>query len=504
MNGNSLRLAGLGEKDSAVVFYLREAAKEPLFFALTVLRRLWAVFLFHPLLFLLTFAAAAFIRKEDRFFVSIFPVYFILIHSLFSVEKRYFYPLLYLLPVIMAAPFFNDRTEEDRAQRVLAGSGVAAMFRLLFPAVLGVEALVAAYPARASRFTPGAGGGAAAGYLSENDRTMRELECKELWIKGDDAGYCACLDAFAGKFDDKVSAYFLAVSVSKDPSALPLPHGAEMHCLILRMLREFELNLPDAAMVSFRQANVWYESEHNMVRGTPYAKDREIEALLKRDSETFWSAFVYPRLLMWPPERMSKIISGLSSRVAFDGRLRLLANALEEMRSRKSFSGRQLRLWTAPAVLGLSQGALRSLWKSGEERSVRLRLSAAEKARSGDLKGAEVFLSRALDLELNPDTAEVLMGLCSLRAEEGRKERALKDCQAAAYASYFGAGDAPPLLASEASFQSYQLLRALGRKTEAREVLARTVWNAPDSWPGLAGARAAMRGPGAEQVLQSR
>ena len=44
-------------------------------------------------------------------------------------------------------------------------------------------------------------------------------------------------------------------------------------------------------------------------------------------------------------------------------------------------------------------------------------------------------------------------------------------------------------LASDASFESYKLLKAMGREEEAGETLFWTIRNAPPSWPGLAEAK---------------
>ena len=143
--------------------------------------------------------------------------------------------------------------------------------------------------------------------------------------------------------------------------------------------------------------------------------------------------------------------------------------------------------------MGLSRESLRVLWKNGAEKSGRLIAFAAEKTRAGNLKEAEEHLLNALALNFNPNTAEAFKALCSLLADEGvRKEQALKACQSAAYASYFSSEDGPSISASEASFQSYKLLMALGRTNEARDVLFRTVGNAPVSWPGLIESRAAL------------
>jgi hypothetical protein len=84
------------------------------------------------------------------------------------------------------------------------------------------------------------------------------------------------------------------------------------------------------------------------------------------------------------------------------------------------------------------------------------------------------------------------MNLCSLRLREGKKEPALRSCQEAAAAVYENPWNKLPgfeLLAAEAGFESYKILRSLGRGAEAREALLRAVKNAPPSWPRLAEAK---------------
>lgn len=484
-NGNPLLPAGPGTAGSPVGSYLRAAERAPGFFALTALRRLRAVFLFHPLLCGLFLAALLFSAGKDRLYAFSLPVYFILFHSFFPVEARYFYPLLWLLPPLLAAPFFSG---EDAAAGAAARGTALAVFALLLCAALPVEALVLAYPYRAAR---NSFYGKVPAWLA-GDRAIRELGCRTLWVKGDYPGYGACLGALAGKFDDKVSGYFLAASVSGEPAALPVPRGFETECLIIRMLREFELGRKAAALASFKAAYENYGAVHSMLRGAPYERDRELAALLKGDSGTFWNVFVYPELLRWPPERIAVILPRLAAALPADGRLRLLAAALEEKRTRESFGWRQLREWTAPAVFGLPQGSLRILWREGAGRAAGLAAYAAEKERSGDLKGAQTLLRRALELDLNPDTAGLYLALCRLPGGAMPKEAALKACGAAAYGAYFGAENGPPAAAAEASLNAYRLLMSMGRRAEARRLLERAVDNAPPDWAGLPAARAAL------------
>ncbi|MEI7528529.1 MAG: bacterial transcriptional activator domain-containing protein [Elusimicrobiota bacterium] len=77
-------------------------------------------------------------------------------------------------------------------------------------------------------------------------------------------------------------------------------------------------------------------------------------------------------------------------------------------------------------------------------------------------------------------------------------EKALQACQDLVYMVSASAEDkkgALGLLGSDASFESYKLLLAMGRDEEARETLLWTVKNAPPSWPKLAEAGKLLEAP---------
>lgn len=491
MNGNPFRLAGIGEEDSAFAFYARETAKAPVFHALTAVKRLWHIFLFHPLLSGLFLLALIKNRFRDGAAFGL-PVYFILVHSLLSIEERYFYPLVYLLPPLIAAGLLSAGREglENCAPAEWAAR---AVFALSFCAVLAVEALVLAYPGRAARNSGAPGALARAAEQFPKDKTLRELKCRELWTKGDDGGFYGCLGESGRNSGDKTFTYLSAAASAKSASELEPPPGCGLDCLIIRMLRELELGDAAAAELSFNKAYSAYQAEHNMLRGAPYKRDKELQVLIKEDSSTFWQACVYPKLLMRPPGNMARVLAGLGRFAPVDGRLALLRDALRDVGTRGEFGDRPLRNWLAPGVLGLSRATLRKLWKDGAERARELYAAAEEKAGAGNLRGAEAPLAEAAGLERNPDTAEAFMALCSLRVKAGKKEPALQACQSAAYASYFGAEGGPPALGAEASFETHKLLKAMGRKSEAETLLRRTVDNAPPSWPGLAAAKALLK-----------
>ena len=494
IEGNYRRLAGIGEGDSAFSFFVREAAENPLFYALSVLRRLWHIFLFYPLLFAFFLIAIIISRERDKSVVFCLPVYFIFIHSLLSTEERYFYPMLYVLPSLAVGSFLPGRFGKSPEQYGFAKKAIVLAFCFSFCAVLAVEALIIAYPYRSARNILNNESFMRAALRFPNDRVFQDMKCKVLRRKGDDAGFYKCLRGYSQKFGDEVVGYFFSAIASRSPSELALPPGREMECLIIRMLREFELGDRASAMVSFRQAYARYEMFHNRLLREPYKRDKELALLIKQDSDSFWNGYVYDILLMWPYESMPKIFSGLEKQITLTGRLKLLADAVRGGVLRGGSVSRLLRDITASGMWGRPSGGPCFLWKEEPEKSKELSDSAVEKMRLGDFKAVEKLLLEAT--EINPSNPEAFMNLCSLWVRENKKIKALEACKSAVYSVYSYPENMLPgfeILASEAAFESYKLLDSLGRKPEAAQVLRDCVKRAPAAWPGLSRAKAALK-----------
>ncbi len=486
MEGDCRKLAGLGADDSASGFFAREIAAHPGQYALTVLKRLWHIFLFYPFLFGLFLIALALYRERDKALIFGMPVYFILVHSALSVEIRYFYPMTYvLLPLIIAGLW------PARAGKGAPGPGgdaeriIYMSFWFYLCAVLCVEALIAAYPYRVARHINDRG------YLMSviarfpNDRVLQDMKCRMYWLKGDDDGYYNCLGSCVKKSGDATLAYFLAAQASAAPSALPVPAGRKMECLILRMLREFELGDRTAAMVSFRLAYSEFETSHNMLRGEPYQRDREIARQIRGDSDMFWDYYVYALLLMHTPQSAARVLSGLKTSIILPERLKL--SLLEDVLSLGTAGERMLRKRTASDMAGLPPGDLSLSWRRDSADSKKLSDEAVKKIASGNMRAAEKILLKAADSD--PANPEVFMNLCFIRLKENRREKALEACRAAAYAVYFNPENQIAdleTLAGEASLTSWGILKASGRTSEAAKTLRRAAANAPR--PGLPGA----------------
>jgi len=491
MEGNCRELASLAPGDSAFGFFARETATHPGLAAVNAAKRLWHIFLFYPLLFGLFIVALALNRERDKLFIFSLPAYFLLIHSALSIENRYFYPLLYILPPLMAGSFPRRGAGAPEPRCAAAEKTVAALFLISLCAVLGVEALIAAYPHRAAANGMDQGYAARIPGIFPEDKVFQRMKCEQLWIKGDDEGYYKCLAPYYKKFHDKAGAYFLEVRSSALPSALPVPIGMKVDCYIIRMLREFELGDKKAALASLMEAYSGYEAWHNMLRGEPYRRDKELALRIKAGSDAFWDEKVYPLVLMFPPRNIAAILSGLQKEIVLPKRSKL--KTLCEVLALGEPGERMVRKRVATDSSGLTSGTRSLLWKEAAGRSKALSDSAVKKMIAGDFREAERILSKTA--ELDPANPEVFMNLCFIGLKEKDTEKALNACQSAAYAVYFNPENQLPaleILAAEASFRSYKLLKGAGRKLEAVNALRRAVENAPDGWPGLPEARKAL------------
>lgn len=336
MEGNPRQLAGIGVNESAFGFFLRKVRENPGFYALTTIRRLWYIFLFQPLLFGLFVVALLSERKSDREPGFILPVYFVLIHALLSIEERYLYPMAYLLPPLITGALMRRWGAQARRSCDLERKAATAIFALLFTIVLGVEALVLSYPRRAAR---NAADDAVFSRLSgkfPRDRFLYERKCRELWGKGDDAGFYSCIAGYDKKFGDNIKKYFLLAMSARTAQEIPAPlcdnTREYQNCLIIKMLRELELGDQPAFEASYKDALAAYQATSSYLRGEPYKKDKEIALFLKQDNSYFLNLYLYRILILWPPERMEKILARLKTKTDLTEQLKTLSRDLETAR----------------------------------------------------------------------------------------------------------------------------------------------------------------------------
>lgn len=436
MEGDSGRLAGLGEGDTAFRYYVRAAAKDPAAYALTTARRLWHIFLFYPWLFCLLALAFAASREKHKTAAFLLPAYFVLIHSLLSIDKRYFYPLLYLLPPLIAGGLLPRFYRQPPEPMPAAGNAVGFVLWPVLAAVLAAEALLLAYPARAGRNSADYGAFSGSLALFGGQKVFHEFGCARLRARGEDEGYYACLEDHSRRFGDRAKGYFLAAAKAGGPGDMPTGAGASLDLLIARMLLGFESGDQAAAEESFRAAYALYEEGWNGLRGTPYGRDRELEALIRLDGANFWNKHVYPALLLWPPENAARIIAGIKKSGRLTPRLAELGARLDGPLALGEFGGRLAReaqfAETAANALNLPY----SFYHLPRAEDARLSKQVSDRASAalaaGDTRGARALLREALGLHApNP---EALMTLCALRGREGDPAGARDACRAAVYA----------------------------------------------------------------------
>ncbi|MBI4352211.1 MAG: hypothetical protein HY550_12315 [Elusimicrobia bacterium] len=495
MEGDSRLLAGIGEEDSSVKFYVREILKDPVFHASTVLRRVWYILLFYPALFAALLLAAAASREKNKLPLFSLPLYFVLIHSFLSIEKRYFYPLLYLLPPLIAGSLFSRFSGRPAEESARPAKSVYFLSGLSFCAVLAVEALILAYPQRAARNSADHAAFSRAIGRFPRDRVFRELGCARLRERGDDEGFYRCLSDYGREFKDGAKEYFLLAVKSGKPSEIKNKGGEGLDGLVIRMLRELELGDRAAASVSLEEAFYEYNTHLNLLRKETNETDRKLAGLIRQNTSGFWERSVYPALLLWPPRGAARILAGLKERSGLTPRLRELDAELSLLDAHGEFGDRLARgrIFSEMFlnVLGLPPGLLRLIREEDSEKSKKLSDLAAEKMRAGDPAGAEELLSEAV--AINAYNPEALMDICVLRLKKKMKAGALEACRSSSYAVYAFPENRLPgfrMLASEADLVSYKLLRSLGRGPEAALVLRECVKRAPADWPGLPGAKA--------------
>lgn len=376
ISGDSYKAAGLGESEDAYKFYFTRALKGPVFFVEVTAKRLWHIFLFYPVLFLLWFAAAVRGRDKDKLLVFCFPAYFILIHSVLSVEVRYIYPVLYLLPPLIAGALLPRAPGPDAEPELPARRIITAAFCAASVLVILTEGLLLAYPHRAAATVLAEDTFTRASARFPRDRVFRGLKCREAWRAGDDAVYRACLTGLSRGSGHKTVAYYLAVTASTSPAAVPSPAGDEsqryvLECRIARMLREFELGRNDAAMISYREARALFARNYNRLHGNrqrgakehgyrrdaaPYEADRQLAARIAEDRGGFWND-VTEVITLWPLDAMSRILKGMKGEAAPAGSLADLAGLIGREGGKTAARGRvaavfSFHKWLLPDLAG--------------------------------------------------------------------------------------------------------------------------------------------------------
>lgn len=483
MEGDCSRLAAPAQVEDPHGFYFGEWVRSPLFQAGLFLKRLWAVFLFYPLLFSLLAAAVALAwRNEDRS-ACILPVYFVAVHCLLSVEVRYFLPLLFLAPPLMASQLALRLRRREACPAAPAAAKSVLVLALCL--VAATEALLLAYPARAAKSAALPGAYAKASLAFPRDGLLLRKACRELWLEGDDAAFRACLARPAAGLEDAAGLYYLAVSSAASPSAVPLPDCGEqektyLQALILRMLREAELGKPDEASASAAAALAVFGRNYNRLQGfrrgvndpaglravsEPYERDKALAARIAGDTDRFWDKWDFEMLLQWPPRRMAVILSGLDKARLLGGSLGRFRSELSARLARGRADEKELRSWIAGRGDGAPPAPAAGL------RDMRPGETAAPPGPAGTGRAAPQSGGQPAAGGRTPGAA--LLERCTKPPRAASAGPALQACmEVLARAELDGGASFSRGENCAAARAAYGLLKAAGREKEAGELLA--------------------------------
>ena len=312
MEGNPRALAGLDQDDNALAWAVRQVAASPLAYISATAKRVWHILLIYPLLALLAALALLYLRKSAPPGPAALTLYFIAVHSLMSIEIRYFYPLAYLLGLLAAGGVCAVAKAAAPA-----GAGVRTARLLLLPALLAalaVDYVVLAYPGRAAGLDCLSGVEAAleknpeqpwllykkGEYLVTQLRTEEGLAAlrESARLSGDKqySGAGDILRMMDSTRPETVRAEFAAAYFGED---------------LLRGLRQLELGRREAAERSLAAEYARWNKDLNTLRGTPYGGDQAIQERLRSSNPDFQDRLIYEALLYWPAGRRLIILDRL-------------------------------------------------------------------------------------------------------------------------------------------------------------------------------------------------
>ncbi|MDO8803641.1 MAG: hypothetical protein Q7R35_04365 [Elusimicrobiota bacterium] len=325
MEGNPRELAGLSRDDSALKWAAARISTSPGAYFLAVIRRVWHILKMFPFAVPLALAALFYLRKKTDPLLAALPAYFILVHSFMSVEERYFYPLIYMLGFVTASGagvFLSGGKAEPR----LGSRTAYALFIPIIAFVLTVEYLVLAYPYRAAADHLS---GVEAALKKNPDNTWLLMNQAE-WLIGSkrtEEGLSVLRAAVkkAGRKRYSDSAAILRIIDSPSPPSGDVSgFDFRMNGLLFTALREIELGLNKQAALSLSAAHDEWCKTANMLRGTPYARDRAILEELRLKNTDFQDRYIFNTLLYWPPKRRAAILGRLPDLVRLSDKLLFL------------------------------------------------------------------------------------------------------------------------------------------------------------------------------------
>lgn len=324
MEGNSRSLAGIAPGDDVLEWAAGRVLSEPGAYLSAVIKRIWHVLKMFPLAFLLAALALLYLRKRADPVLAALCAYLVVMHCLVSVEERYFFPLVYLLGFLAADGLGAALSRGQDPRR----PGARAAYGLFLPAlafILAVEYAVLAYPFKATEDYPA---GVEAALKKKPDHPWLLMTRAETLIRsgrteeGLNALRTAAGKAGGKKYSD--SAEVLRIMDSSMPAAISASFMSDYSAPLFIALRELELGRNEEAGRSLTDAWLKWNRGANMLRGTPYERDRSVLLDLRRKNTDFQDRIVYDALLYWPPDKRGAIMSGLEKLLPLSDKLELL------------------------------------------------------------------------------------------------------------------------------------------------------------------------------------
>ena len=316
MEGDEMALAGLKDSDSVYKWAVAEIAGDPAGYILSIGRRVWHVLLMFPYSFALAFLVLIVGRKRPDRFLTALALYFILVHCLLSIEERYFYPLGYLLGFIIVsglrAPAAPVKADVGRASRPV---------RLVFAAVLlftsYVEYVIAAYPFKAGPDTIKDFTGAI-GRNPDIPWLIRKKGEELLRFNLTEEGIALLRQAEAKTGGgDTPTAYILRTLTAAVPDEVPPGYRFDDNyaLMVVKLFREVELNKQKDVEAAFNDLYALWDGQKNMLRGTPYERDRAVLKKIKDTNNTLEEVYLYGGLRYWPTANRVQLLTGLKKMV---------------------------------------------------------------------------------------------------------------------------------------------------------------------------------------------
>ena len=314
MEGNPRALAGLDQDDNALAWAARQVAAKPLAYISATAKRVWHILLIYPLLALLAALALLYMRKGAPAGPAAITLYFIAVHSLMSIEIRYFYPLAYLLGLLAAGGVCAG----IKTSVAPAGAGILTARVMLLPALLAalaVNYVVLAYPGRAAGLDCLSGVKAALEKNPEHPWLLyKKGEYLVTQLRTEEG--LAALRASARLSGNKQysgAGDILRIMDSTRPETVRAEFAASYFGVdLLRGLRQLELGQREAAARSLAAEYARWNKDLNTLRGTPYGGDQAIQERLRSSNPDFQDRLLYEALLYWPARRRLIILDRLA------------------------------------------------------------------------------------------------------------------------------------------------------------------------------------------------